>query len=198
MAYGDSPQDAALKQAWYAFCDQLKTAGDRVFKDSNPATGLQRADGFRYLTQNLSQAFDLALETKDTKYPAIHAFCSPTRKLGSDNADCIYMQCWIDGESVYKISGKKTFVLDGHVADKLIVVTRTSGKKDSRDGLTLFLIDRKTKGVKVTRTKMADSRRKGFQVYSVPTRGGCQMPSDSQRRAVPSIAASAAAPAPMP
>jgi len=61
-------------------------------------------------------------------------------------------------EGVYKISGRKTFVLDGHVADKLIVVTRTSGKKDSRDGLTLFLIDRKTKGVKVTRTKMADSR----------------------------------------
>jgi alkylation response protein AidB-like acyl-CoA dehydrogenase len=61
-------------------------------------------------------------------------------------------------EGVYKISGKKTFVLDGHVADKLIVVARTSGKKDSRDGLTLFLIDRKTKGVKVTRTKMADSR----------------------------------------
>jgi alkylation response protein AidB-like acyl-CoA dehydrogenase len=61
-------------------------------------------------------------------------------------------------DGVYKISGKKTFVLDGHVADKLIVVTRTSGKKDSRDGLTLFLLDRKTKGVKVTRTKMADSR----------------------------------------
>jgi hypothetical protein len=61
-------------------------------------------------------------------------------------------------EGIYKISGKKTFVLDGHVADKLIVVTRTSGKKDSRDGLTLFLIDRKTKGVKVARTKMADSR----------------------------------------
>src|SRR5262245_17535632 len=58
----------------------------------------------------------------------------------------------------YKISGKKTFVLDGHVADKLLVVARTSGKKASRDGLTLFLIDRKTKGVKVTRTKMADSR----------------------------------------
>ncbi len=61
-------------------------------------------------------------------------------------------------DGVYKISGKKTFVLDGHVADKLIVVTRTAGKKDARDGLTLFLIDRKTKGVKVTRTKMADSR----------------------------------------
>ena len=64
-------------------------------------------DGFRYLTQNLSQAFDLALETKDTRYPALHVFCSPTRKLGSDNADCIYMQAWIDGESTYKISGEK-------------------------------------------------------------------------------------------
>jgi hypothetical protein len=107
MAYGASPYDAALKEAWGRFCDQLKTAGDLVFKDANPGNALQRVDGFRYLTQNLSQAFDLALETKDTKFPALHLFCSPTRKLGSDNADCIYMQAWIDGDSVYKISGKK-------------------------------------------------------------------------------------------
>jgi hypothetical protein len=107
MAFGESPVDKDLKEAWGAFCDQLKAAGDLVFKDLNPASGLQRVDGFRYLTQNLSQAFDLALETRNTKYPALHVFCSPTRKLGSDNADCIYMQAWIDGESVYRISGKK-------------------------------------------------------------------------------------------
>ena len=75
-------------------------AGDLVFKDLNPGTALQRVDGFRYLTQNLSQAFDLALETRNTKYPAFQVFCSPTRKLGSDNADCIYIQAWIDGDSV--------------------------------------------------------------------------------------------------
>lgn len=107
MAYGDSPCDKALFDEWSNFCDRLKAAGKRVFKDANPPTPLQRADGFRYLTQNLSQAFDLALETKNTKYPRIHAFCSPSRKLGSDNADCIYLQAWIDGESVYKISGRK-------------------------------------------------------------------------------------------
>ena len=107
MAYGESRVDQELKDAWVRFCDQLKAAGDLVFKDLNPATALQRVDGFRYLTQNLSQAFDLALETKDTKYPALHVFCSPARKLGSDNADCIYMQAWIDGESVYRVSGKK-------------------------------------------------------------------------------------------
>jgi hypothetical protein len=107
MAYGDSPYDKELYAEWSRFCDRLKAAGQRVFKDINPATALQRVDGFRYLTQNLGQAFDLALETKNTKYPAIYPFCSPTRKLGGDNADCVYLQAWIDGESVYKISGKK-------------------------------------------------------------------------------------------
>jgi Protein of unknown function (DUF1214) len=107
MAFGDFELDKDLRDTWHVFCDRLKAAGDLVFKEINPATPLQRADGFRYLTQNLSQAFDLALETRDTRYPAFHAFCSPTRKLGSDNADCIYLQAWIDGESVYKISGTK-------------------------------------------------------------------------------------------
>ena len=107
MAYGDSPIDESLRNTWYAFCEELKQAGDKVFKDHNPPTSLQRADGFRFLTQNLSQAFDLALETKDAKYPAIHAFCAPDRKLGGDNADFVYLQAWVDGQSVYKITGNK-------------------------------------------------------------------------------------------
>jgi acyl-CoA dehydrogenase len=58
----------------------------------------------------------------------------------------------------YVLSGKKTFVLDGHVADKLVVVARTSGEDQDREGLRLFLVARDAKGVDVTRTKMADSR----------------------------------------
>src|SRR5262245_35037715 len=105
MAFGDSPEDAALRAAWGAFCDRLRAAGDRVFKDENPATPLQRADAFRFLTQNLGQAFDLALETKDTRYPVLHAFRTPLRKLGGDAADLTYRQAWIDGESEYRITG---------------------------------------------------------------------------------------------
>jgi hypothetical protein len=107
MAFGDAAVDKELLEAWERFCDRLKGAGELVFKDVNPATPQQRVDGFRYLTQNLGQAFDLALETKDPRYPALHLFCSPTRKLGSDNADCIYLQAWIDGQHVYRISGTK-------------------------------------------------------------------------------------------
>jgi len=56
----------------------------------------------------------------------------------------------------FTIDGNKTFVLDGHVADQLIVAARTSG--DGRDGITLFLVDASADGVTVTRTLMADSR----------------------------------------
>jgi hypothetical protein len=105
MAIGDGKDDQSLQQAWNAFCEQLRTAGDMAFKDYNPANSLQRADAFRFLTQNLGQAFDLALETRDPAYPMLHAFCTPSRKLGGDAADFTYQQAWIDGHHVYRVSG---------------------------------------------------------------------------------------------
>lgn len=107
MAFGDGRDDPALKSAWDLFCDRLKQAGERVFKDHNPASGIHRADGFRFLTQNLGQAFDLALETRNTRFPEIHTFCHPTRKLGGDCADFLYQQAWIDGTSTYRITGER-------------------------------------------------------------------------------------------
>jgi len=58
----------------------------------------------------------------------------------------------------YQLSGNKTFVLDGHIANKVIVVARTSGKDDEREGLSLVLVDADASGMKITRTIMADSR----------------------------------------
>ena len=58
----------------------------------------------------------------------------------------------------WKVSGEKTFVLDGHVADRLIVVARSAGSAGDRDGITLLLVDAKADGVEITRTIMADSR----------------------------------------
>lgn len=58
----------------------------------------------------------------------------------------------------YVISGCKTFVLDGHVANKLIVSARTSGAVDSEEGISLFIIDAAAEGVSINRTWMVDSR----------------------------------------
>ncbi len=58
----------------------------------------------------------------------------------------------------YRLTGEKRFVLDGQVADHLIVVARTAGEAGDRDGLTLFLVDPSADGVHVERTVMIDSR----------------------------------------
>jgi acyl-CoA dehydrogenase len=58
----------------------------------------------------------------------------------------------------FVLNGSKTFVLDGHSADRLIVVARTSGEDRSHEGLTLFLVDREAAGIACQRTIMADSR----------------------------------------
>jgi hypothetical protein len=107
MTFGDGPDDAALQSAWTEFCAQLQRAGEQVFKEANPASGVHRVDAYRFLTQNLGQAFDLALETRDTRYPVLHTFCGPTRKLGGDCGDFTYQQAWIDGRSVYRVSGTR-------------------------------------------------------------------------------------------
>lgn len=107
MAYGDGPADEALRTAWRQFCDRLSAAGDDVFKEANPGAPLMRADAFRFLTQNLGQAFDLGLETKDPAFPQIHPLCTPTRKLGGDVADFTYRQAWIDGDHTYRITGTR-------------------------------------------------------------------------------------------
>ncbi len=52
----------------------------------------------------------------------------------------------------YRLSGRKTFVLDGHVAHTLIVAARTD------HGITLFLVPGDAPGLTRTRLAMVDSR----------------------------------------
>jgi alkylation response protein AidB-like acyl-CoA dehydrogenase len=72
----------------------------------------------------------------------------------------------------YLLNGKKTFVVDGHSADKLIVAARTSGEDErSNEGITLFLVDPQASGVSRQRTTMVDSRNSAnisFDNVSIP------------------------------
>lgn len=55
--------------------------------------------------------------------------------------------------SGWSLSGQKTFVIEGHVADVLIVAARAGGS-----GTSLFLVPRTAPGVSVERVVMVDSR----------------------------------------
>ena len=51
----------------------------------------------------------------------------------------------------FRINGDKAMVLDGHIADALIVAAQTD------EGLSLFLVDPATQGVEIERTIMVDA-----------------------------------------
>jgi alkylation response protein AidB-like acyl-CoA dehydrogenase len=52
--------------------------------------------------------------------------------------------------SGYKISGRKLFVENGHIADYLICIARTAEAEDPEAGITLFIVDPKSSGVEVS------------------------------------------------
>ena len=51
-----------------------------------------------------------------------------------------------DGSN-FIINGKKSMVLNAESADKIVVVTRTSGSQVDEDGISLFLVDANSKGI---------------------------------------------------
>ena len=57
----------------------------------------------------------------------------------------------------FRLTGEKTFVAHGHVADLIVVAARTAGGPDDAEGVTLFLVERGAKGVGATPARLADA-----------------------------------------
>jgi len=57
----------------------------------------------------------------------------------------------------YVLNGDKTFVVDGHVADLLLVAARTAGAAGDAADISLFAVEHGTPGVEVERVWMVDS-----------------------------------------
>jgi len=60
--------------------------------------------------------------------------------------------------SGYKLNGKKSFVIDGGVADFIIAAARTNSKPGDKNGITLFVVDGNAKGVSREKLKTVDNR----------------------------------------
>ncbi|NBQ05802.1 MAG: acyl-CoA dehydrogenase [Betaproteobacteria bacterium] len=61
----------------------------------------------------------------------------------------------------FTLNGSKTFVLEAHVADLLIVPARRAGDPGDLEGITLFLVDAKAEGINIERTVIADAHNAG-------------------------------------
>ncbi len=64
--------------------------------------------------------------------------------------DLSYVACTAqESGGSWRLSGRKTVVLDGASADYFLVSARSSGKVGDRDGISLFLVPRDAKGLTV-------------------------------------------------
>jgi len=82
--------------------------------------------------------------------------------VGSDNgrldAGGIGVKATLQGAG-YALNGSVRMVPDLQVADLFLCAARTSGGQDSEDGITMFVVDPRTPGVKVTPLKETDGRK---------------------------------------
>lgn len=57
----------------------------------------------------------------------------------------------------FRLSGTKSFVIHGHVADMLLVAARTGGSANETDGLTLFAVPQDAAGLTADPRRLVDS-----------------------------------------
>ncbi len=91
----------------------------------------------------------------------LKATLAQVEESGRWDAEGITLPAKKDG-ATYTLSGTKLFVHDAHNADLLVVPARTKGK--GAKGITLFLVDARQQGVKVTVLKTMDQTRKLCEV----------------------------------
>jgi len=72
-----------------------------------------------------------------------------TEPVGGYTAASIKVKATAEGNN-YVINGTKLFVPDASVADYILCVARTDDKAKAEEGITIFIVDAKSPGIKIT------------------------------------------------
>ena len=93
--------------SWAQFCDALKAAGAEVLRPETPATELDRAEGWRYLTRLTRVGLEMMLEFGNPDFPVFYQASNTTLKIGGDNPDNVYWNATIAGDRDYRLRGTR-------------------------------------------------------------------------------------------
>lgn len=90
-------------EAWSAFCDRLKGAGEGILGEAFPAGPRERAEGFRWLTRLLRYALRMEVEAGDPRHPCFVRYETPHEQWGGPNPDNLYLRANIDARESYRV-----------------------------------------------------------------------------------------------
>ena len=143
---GNPQTEAQRRQRWQAMADLgllgLPFPGDCGGSEQGPVELMLVAQEFgRALGGGELQAA-LALQEPGTRYEWQQVSTRASRNAAG-----------------HVLNGRKTLVLDGDSADLLLVVARSSGASDDRQGLSVLLVDARAPGVQVQGFDTLDGRR---------------------------------------
>ncbi|GAB3439122.1 DUF1214 domain-containing protein [Actinophytocola sediminis] len=102
---GDAAAEVLTGQVWTEFCRALEGAGQVVLREHAPATALDRAEGFRYLTRLVREMLYATIENADPDLPRLREL--DLVKIGADNPDNVYLSATIRGDRTYRITGRR-------------------------------------------------------------------------------------------
>jgi hypothetical protein len=132
--------DREPAQAWEELCEALRRAGALVTGEGVPDSPRDRAEGFRYLTRLLAAGIVTCVAHADGDDPRFARMVDFDMRWGLDCPDCLYLYAGINGESAYRIWGKRGSahhidiqVTAGHFATGRIADWTTIASTNSQD-----------------------------------------------------------------
>jgi hypothetical protein len=121
MESGSAEDRIASGAAWDQFCDRLKEVGKTILRPETPASELDRAEGWRYLSRLTRMALEVCFENADPDFPTLLNIPHATAKAGADNPGILYFTAAVAGGREYRLRGTRGSVASLSFATKSLV-----------------------------------------------------------------------------
>jgi hypothetical protein len=100
---GGDEEKLASGEAWRAWCDRLKAAGEAILAEGFPDGPRDRAEGIRWLTRLITHATQLEMEAGDPRFPFFVKYETPHNQWSGPNPDNLYLRANVDPRCSYRV-----------------------------------------------------------------------------------------------
>lgn len=95
-----------MTDMWRDYCERIAAVGDRILDDDFPQDAADRAEGVRHLATQVACWLTYATGYSDPERPAFFRSSDPVFLWGGPNVDQVARRARIEGDGVYRVSGR--------------------------------------------------------------------------------------------